>query len=161
MKELSAETAAGGIVLAFILAAGIQDFRERRVSARLLSAYAGCGLIFAFFELRSRIPGITSGMGAFPEAVRECAVRFFPGTVLVLSSLASGGQTGMGDGLFFLLSGLFLTGKEMILFFWLTMAGAFCLAAAALLLGKGKKTGLPYLTIAAGAFVLLLIGRGA
>ncbi len=157
---MSAETAAGGIVLVFILAAGIQDFRERRVSARFLGAYGGCGLIFTLFELRSRIPEITSGMSAFPEAARECAARFFPGTVLVLSSLVSGGQTGMGDGLFFLLSGLFLTGKEMILLFWLTMAGTFCLAAAALVLGKGKKTGLPYLTIAAGAFVLLLTGRG-
>ncbi len=158
---MSAETSAGGIVLVFILAAGIQDFRERRVSARLLGAYAGAGLIFSLLELRSRIPGITSGMSAFPEVVREYAARIFPGAFLILSSLVSGGQTGMGDGLFFLLSGLFLTGKEMILLFWLTMAGTFCLAAAALLLGKGKKTGLPYLTIAAGAFVLLLIGRDA
>ena len=162
MEEPLREILVRGLAFGFVIAAGIQDLRNRRITAGLLTGYAVCGAVCAISEILAEYPfaAVSAGRPVRPDLIADLAARVFPGTVLILSSAASGGKIGVGDGLFFLASALYLPGKELILWFLLSMAGTFCLAAAAVLLGKNRSVSLPYLSAAAAAFAVLWISGG-
>ena len=67
---------------------------------------------------------------------QEVLISMIPGGILLLISIATGGLLGEGDGYFFLVSGLFLTWRELLFLF--VCGEFFCsIFGLAMLVGTG------------------------
>ena len=86
----------------FLGAAAWQDLRTRSIGLEILAAGAIAGLI------------VCAGAG---RSAGEIFLAMIPGAGILLLSFFTDGMMGEGDGLFFLVSGLFLEWQEVILLF--------------------------------------------
>ncbi len=133
------------LFLSFAAIAAWQDFRNRQVSLLLFLIFAVAALPFCVADPAGCLPGI------------------IPGLVLLLISRLTAGAVGFGDGLFFIVSGLYLGafGNFTLLFASFFLGGIFSLAVFVIQRIKnnryaGKET-LPFLPFAAAAALFFVV----
>jgi len=143
------------VVFFWTAAAAASDLKSRRVSVRLFTGYGLSAL--AALLIRGLSGRIETAGGNF---FTECLLRAMPGGLLFLCHLAGRNDVGIGDGLYFLLTGLCLNGREIAEYFILAMFFTFGCAAVMFVRKKSRKTRIPFLTVSAAAFgVMLLCGQ--
>lgn len=135
---------------AYLAACGVQDLRRRRISLRL-SLAAGCTAVLL------DAAAFACGDGR----ALSYAAGLVPGLLLLLLAFFADGAAGQGDGICFLVLGAFLGGAEA----WTVLTAALILASLSgtglmFFRKAGRKTRLPFLTIAAAAWAGLLLARG-
>lgn len=136
-----------GLSVIFMGICGIQDYRSRRISLRLCAAAGAAAVLFGIRDLaagRLALPGMLACL--------------LPGFLLLMAAYAAEGSAGTGDGVCFLILGLFLGAKEV----WAVALAAALLSALAgivlvVLHRAGRKSRLPFLTFGAAAWLGLLI----
>ncbi len=100
------------IFTGFLLAAAWLDWKNRRIPVRLLEAFGGCGLAVWLSGVWEIVK--TGGETGVWQIILERGLPFLPGMFLLLVSVWSREAVGRGDGCFFLASGLFLNGREIV-----------------------------------------------
>ena len=135
----------------FLGIAAWQDLRTRRISLDVLAGGAAAGIITCVWK--ARFPG-------------EIILAMIPGIGLLTVSILTGGLLGEGDGLFLIVSGLFLEWQECVL---LLIAGQiFCgIFGLAMMVGSQIGTGggsvrkqrLPFLPFLLPAALWLILIR--
>lgn len=112
------------ILCGFLGLLSLEDIKRQEVSFWLLGAAAGAGLIVLVSQSFS---GWT-----------DLLFRLIPGTALLLCAIFSRGKVGTGDGMVFLIIGLYCTVGQVIGL----MAGSFlvsCIVAVVLIAVKRKR----------------------
>ena len=135
----------------FLLAAAVQDLREKTISGRLLAAGMLCGIPWALRAFGAQGPG-----GILPG--------FLPGLFLLGVSFISEKAVGYGDGMFFAAAALYLPPAAVFALFCggTAACGLFC--ACLLVRSRFRNQSLkncrvpflPFLVPAGG--ILLLLG---
>lgn len=109
-----------GLFLVFLLAAAMQDIREKQVDVR----------IYLVFGVSALVLGVGRWLGQGEVyGVLEHAAGMVPGLLLLGAGRISRGGIGTGDGCFFLVSGLMLGFWEnlALLCYSTLCCGVFCL----------------------------------
>jgi leader peptidase (prepilin peptidase)/N-methyltransferase len=123
------------IFTCFLLAAAWQDFREKSIGLKLCFAFGIIGAFLIFTDIASLRTYLSGG-----------AIGFL---ILVISHITDG-AIGQGDGLFFIVSGLY-TGFGMnlkLLLYGAFFNGIICLMIYLIGIMKGedrRKTAIPFL----------------
>ncbi len=121
-----------------------EDTRRRQLSLLWLSAFAGCGVLWA----------AKTGLG---QGLAGAVV----GIALSVAALASGEKIGLGDGLLFCGIGLFCgLWMSLTLLFIASLLCALFGAAGLLTKRWERKDQLPFVPFVLGAYVLLLALQG-
>lgn len=108
------------LFLCFLLVAAVQDIRRKQVDIRVYAIFGIAGA--ALGAIRLTAVGVWYGLPGYVAAMSV-------GAGMVGLSLASGGSVGLGDGLFFVVSGLMLGFWEnlALLLYGTLCCGIFCL----------------------------------
>ena len=138
-----------GLSVIFMGICGIQDYRYRRISLRVCAVAGAAAILFGIRDL-------ASGLLALP-GILACLL---PGFLLLMAAYAAEGSAGTGDGVCFLILGLFLGAKEV----WtVVLAAALLSALTGIVLvvqrRAGRKSRLPFLTFGAVAWMGLMLAR--
>lgn len=139
-----------GVLLAFLflLPAGIIDLKTKTVPHALILTGLLGAVVFTAFSL-------SGGRCTIPEIL----VSLVPGSLLIVVSFLTHGNVGLGDGLSFLIVGMFsgLEITSLILFGGLVMAA---ITGAFLMLCRkaGRNTCLPFLPFSLAACGEILYG---
>lgn len=119
------------VVLVYLLAAGVIDIREYRISVPLTVLTAGVGVLHLLYDWETAVPSVF--------------LSLLPGAGLILIGILSRQKIGMGDGITLLVCGLFLESAAV----WeMLMSGLFFGSLFAVFLfirKKGKNTEFPFL----------------
>lgn len=110
-----------GIALGIL---SFQDLKRQQISLWVVLAAAGCGMAVLCLQTFHGWP--------------DLMCRLLPGLALLLASLLSRGRIGIGDGMVFLVCGLYLSAERT--FGLVTGAVLAAAAVAAVLLLTGKKS---------------------
>lgn len=142
-----AATARVVVSVLYMAICGIQDLISRRVSLKVCAAAGIAGLFFEAGDL-------AAGRCSFPGLL-ACLV---PGLFLLLAASAAKGSAGKGDGICFLVLGLFLGAQTV----WTVALAASLLAAVTgivliALHRAGRKTKLPFLSFGAAAWLGIVL----
>lgn len=133
----------------------VQDYRSRRISLAVSAAAGTSGLILAVIRIMSG-----SSVGGSLEALEKCltqAAGLLPGVLLLVLSFAAGGSAGAGDGIGFLVIGILLDAqKTWTLFMSALILASFCGIVLMVLKRACGKTKLPFMTITAVGWALLM-----
>ena len=141
----------------FLICAAWQDGRNRQV---LVNTFLVAGVAGVFLQGIRLMAAVMEGEKLYSLALEQ-SLSLLPGLGLLGLSVVTGEKIGKGDGWFFLISGLYLEWRKILLFLMGTMA--FVFVAACILLvkrqiqGKGGDGRLPLLVYAvpAGLGVIL------
>lgn len=112
----------------FLLAAACQDLKEKSISVLLFAVFGFAGLCLWAVDERSLVPQL---------------LNFLPGLAVLLLSLATRGEVGMGDGFFFFISGFYLplVMNCKLLIYGLLFSGLSCAVIYIAGLVRGKNAG--------------------
>ena len=112
------------LLLTFLLGIfAVQDLRKKEISVRLLAAALAAGTAVRILSI--------------PFSAPELLLSLMPGAVLTVTAVFSKGRIGPGDGLVFLVTGLFLTAdRNLGLMFLSFVIGA---VTAGILLALNRK----------------------
>lgn len=138
------------VYLLWLSLASWEDYRTKQISRRLLFAGSVVGIGICAAERKS-----------WADVLCSCSV----GLILLILSYGTRGAIGEGDGLFFVVSGLFFTWRENIqLLMWGMM---FCFIWSLPLAvksawnhGEGRKRTLPFLPFLLPAAIWMLMTAG-
>ncbi len=135
-----------GTLLGIMLFGGIEDIRKKRVSLTVLSAGAVTALLYHIFWRSHTIVDMLLGS--------------IIGALLLLCARLTGGKVGMGDGLFLMMTGLFLGWQDNLAVFFLgtLLAGMYGLAMFALKM-KRPQDEIAFIPFLGAAYLILSIGR--
>ncbi len=92
----------------FITASAWQDIRKKSVSVITFQAAAFAGLLLRVWHIWELIQGGSQSLWVLWTALADTGASMLIGVMLWLLSAAAGGAVGMGDGSFFLVSGIYL-----------------------------------------------------
>ena len=129
--------------LIFMGAAAWQDIRRRSISLNTFFWAAVFGLL-----LRLGLSGRTGGGEALIKLAVSLGTAALPGAVLLGTHVLFGKSVGQGDGLFFLVSGVFLGAWKNFLLLWGSLLLCFPVSVCLLLMGRGREYRLPFLPFA-------------
>lgn len=132
----------------YLLVCAAEDGRRLKISLRA-SVCAGCAALI--------LDGAAYIIGRSAEVLTMYAGGLVPGAMLLILAFLTGGASGTGDGICYLVLGALL-GMRMT---WILLMCALLLAAvsgaAMMLLGKaGRKTRMPFLPFTAAAWAGIL-----
>lgn len=113
------------ILLVFLGLLAWEDLRKMEVSYLTLLAAGGAGFVFMLMHPAG--------------GLQELAFRFLPGGLLLAGTFITRGKIGPGDGMAFLVCGLYLQTEQV----WGLLTGSFLIAAAvaAVFLASRRKSG--------------------
>lgn len=148
----AAEILLRGAFLLFMAAAAWQDFRRRSISRQTFTSAGMAGIVLRLWlcagaaesaaaaEPGGALPLLSGGIGgSLMEELGRLGLAVIPGLLLLWLSRATRESVGRGDGLFFVVSGIYL-GLGINLF--LLIGGLFlCFPVSAALLMWGKLHG--------------------
>lgn len=135
---------------------GIQDLKRRAVSIRLCALAALSAAAAAAPDVAAALskgdPGTAAGL--FFSLLQA----LLPGSLLLCLAFAAGDCAGTGDGLCFLVLGVFLGARTVwILFTASLLLLSLCGIVLLLLKKAGRRTKMPFLTFTAAAWAGLLL----
>ncbi len=155
-----------GIFGLFLLAAAWQDFWMKAVDRRVYLGFGAAAVVWNLAVLGAMLAGQGPGAGAM---VRTRLMSMLPGAGLLVLSRVSRGSIGVGDGWFFLVSGLLLDASRnlALLCCGVMLCGLYCLGY--LVYGRfreRKKSGrqtvafLPFVALAEAGMLLGHLAAG-
>lgn len=108
-----------GLFLCFLLVAAGQDLREKQVEVRVFVIFGLLAVLLCGYQWR------TGAWNGWPEA----AANLFIAAGLIGAAMIWRGAVGLGDGCFFLISGLLLGFWEnlALLLYGMLLCGGYCL----------------------------------
>lgn len=143
-----------GTVLSSIYLAGCaaEDFLTRKIRVGS-SVCAGIAAVFLLLVKLAESGDLRMELGS-------AALSLLPGLSLLLVAATAKGAAGCGDGLCYLVLGLFLGARTVWLILMVSLFMAAFSGIMLLLLHKaGRKTRLPFLAVSAGAWAVILTSR--
>lgn len=141
-----------GMVLSSIYLAGCaaEDFLTRRIHI----ASSVCAGAAALFLLLVRL-AVADDPG---KELCFALMALLPGIMLLFLAFAAKGAAGSGDGICYLVLGLFLGAGTAWLILMISLLMASAAGIVLLVLHKaGRKTRMPFLTVSAAAWALILV----
>ncbi|ETP72225.1 type IV leader peptidase [Lachnospiraceae bacterium JC7] len=138
------------IFLSYFFLSSIYDIKTRKVPCILHLIFILLGFpVFIYFNLQTKA-------GFTPESILSPLIRFIPGIILSLISIASKGGLGIGDAVFITVSAFFIPVNYILLlvisgFITASMAGIFILV-------YGKLTGKHLYTVSLPFIPFMLPG---
>ena len=135
------------LVCVYLGICAVQDYRSRRISLTASAAAGTAGLILAVIRFLSSVSGGSS----------EILAGLLPGALLLILSFAAGGSAGAGDGIGFLVIGILLNAQKTWILFMSSLVLASFFGIVLMILKRAcRKTKLPFMTITAAGWALLL-----
>ena len=142
------------LVCVYLGICAVQDYRSRRISLTASAAAGTAGLILAVIRFLSSVSG---GSLEILETCLTQAAGLLPGALLLILSFAAGGSAGAGDGIGFLVIGILLNAQKTWILFMSSLVLASFFGIVLMTLKRAcRKTKLPFMTITAAGWALLL-----
>lgn len=131
-------------LLVFMAAAAYQDWKEKQINAAILLVAAFCGMVLQ--------------AGLQKESIRSILAGVSVGLVLLLLAWITGGSIGAGDGMMFMVCGVYLGFRENmnLLMTALIMAGITALFMI-VVKKKGRNYRLPFVPFVLAAYLFQLL----
>lgn len=132
------------VLLIFMAAAAYQDWKEKQINVAILLVAAFCGMVLQ--------------AGLQKESIRSILAGVSVGLVLLLLAWITGGSVGAGDGMMFMVCGVYLGFRENmnLLMTALIMAGITALFMI-VVKKKGRNYRLPFVPFALAAYLFQLL----
>lgn len=129
--------------LLFLLFSGsclLQDLKKKSISERTFRLFALPGALLRLYEL-----SLLWNTGGDKEALKNCLMCFILPALLIIISYLTMEAIGRGDGLYFLVSALYLSPGENLCLFIFAAAFAALAGLFVIAFGKAEKKRLPFM----------------
>jgi len=129
-----------------LMCSTVTDIKRREISGFMMGIFLLLGSLCLFFGTELSFGEILGGVGL--------------GLFMVLISLATGGELGLGDGILICVTGMFLGFKNnlMLLLGGLLLSAIFSMILVAC--GSGLKKEYPFVPFLLASYLLILFGGG-
>ncbi len=95
------------MVVVFLISSSVCDMRNKKIPLWVIIIFAGLGVLLAIFAPAHSFGDLVAGVGG--------------GVVLIMVSIITAGQIGMGDGLLFVVLGIFCGSSNIGLLIYATL----------------------------------------
>ena len=133
-------------VLVFIVLVieAVKDFRKKEVNIPVLGILVAAAIVMIFLEK--------------DISVLNAIIGLAEGLLLILVSVMTKGQIGMGDGLLLAACGLMLGGKDnMVMFFFACLSSAIVSVLIMIIKKADKKTTIPFVPFMIPGFLIMVL----
>lgn len=132
------------LVFIVLIIEAITDFRKKEINipASVILVFAAVGMYFWGKDI----------------SLTNAIIGFAEGLILILVSVATKGQIGIGDGILLAAFGLMLGGRDnMVMFFFACLSSAFVSALMMIIKKADKKTRIPFVPFMVPGFLTMVL----
>lgn len=116
----------GFVFTVFLFFSAGCDWRTKKIPVWMFKAFGWVGMVFVFWRFWERADSLQregASAAAFLTMLFTVGLAVFPGGLLLFLSRVAKGAIGAGDGWFFLIAALYLSGAEVWILF---LGGLLC-----------------------------------
>jgi leader peptidase (prepilin peptidase)/N-methyltransferase len=122
----------------------VKDFRKKEVNIPVLGILVAAAMVMIFLGKDISVLNVITGLAE--------------GLLLILVSVMTKGQIGMGDGILLAACGLMLGGKDnMVMFFFACLSSAIVSVLIMIIKKADKKTTIPFVPFMIPGFLIMVL----